>query len=177
MSGWRGQRKGMDGTARRAFDAIVDVLGTAPGLVLTRALRRMARRRPDVFERLGRYQNTLFALDAVDVPLRFLLWPRGEHGAVRVFARGAGGYADATVSGRLDALLAMALGRRDADSEMFARDLTISGDTAALVALRNTLDASDLDWIDLLGVPRPAIKPLEGAVAFAMQAARAAGLH
>ena len=42
-------------------------------------------------------------------------------------------------------LLDLLEGRVDGDTVFFSRDLKITGDTAAIVALRNTLDREDLD--------------------------------
>jgi hypothetical protein len=53
--------------------------------------------------------------------------------------------ADAMVKGPLVLLLALLEGRVDGDAEFFARELDVSGDMEAIVALRNALDDSSID--------------------------------
>ncbi len=120
--------------------------------MLTGAMRRVGRRHPGLFQRLGAHGNALFALEPTDVPCRFLVWPRGGHGEVRIYARARGPRATATARGPLKALLNTALAARDADADFFSRELSISGDVAALLALRNALEASQLTWRDLIGL-------------------------
>ncbi len=55
---------------------------------------------------------------------------------------------DACVKGKLEALLNMLEGRIDGDKLFFSRDIEISGDTAVVVALRNTLDREEINLLD-----------------------------
>ena len=78
-AGWRGRGRG----GRWATEALM--LGRAPvELVLSRALRRVARTRPEVFERLGPWREAAMVVAPDDLPVGFRLQPDGERGAVRV---------------------------------------------------------------------------------------------
>ena len=54
----------------------------------------------------------------------------------------------ARIAGDLAALLGMVHGAFDGDALFFSRDLTVSGDTEAVVALRNALDDFDGSALD-----------------------------
>ena len=51
-------------------------------------------------------------------------------------------------------LLALFDGRGDADGAFFQRHIDVDGDTAAILALHNALEASELTMADILGLPR-----------------------
>ena len=53
---------------------------------------------------------------------------------------------DAYIKGNLDILLNLLEGRIDGDALFFTRGLVITGDTAAIVGLRNTLDREEIDF-------------------------------
>ena len=52
---------------------------------------------------------------------------------------------DARISGPLAALIGLVHGAFDGDALFFSRDLVISGDTGAALALRNAVDDAELD--------------------------------
>ena len=62
--------------------------------------------------------------------------------------------ASARISGPLLTLLALFDGRGDADGAFFQRRIDVDGDTAAILALHNALEASELTMADILGLPR-----------------------
>jgi predicted lipid carrier protein YhbT len=135
-------------------------------------LRRVARRRSDLFVRLGRHQEALYLLAPTDLPIAFLLSPRGgADGSVRVVAADA--EADAVARGSILALLGVFDGSMDADSTMFSRGLVIEGDTAALVALHNALEAGAMTLADLAGLPAPLSRPANAAFRAAQEFHRA----
>jgi len=117
------------GMLQPALDLIVRVLG---------------RRHPGAFARLEELPESHILVDPVDLPLAFMmrLGPAGV--ALRLTARQAGGH-DAAIRGTLANLLDLLEGRIDGDALFFSRDLTIEGDTAAVVALRNAVDGEDID--------------------------------
>jgi predicted lipid carrier protein YhbT len=51
----------------------------------------------------------------------------------------------ARIAGPIAALLAMAHGARDGDALFFSREITIEGDTDAILAMRNAIDAAEID--------------------------------
>ncbi|HYE42710.1 MAG TPA: SCP2 sterol-binding domain-containing protein [Caulobacteraceae bacterium] len=121
--------------------------------VLTAALRRVGRRRPDVFERLGEAADAAFVLQPTDFPVAFRLAPVAGSGRVKVVRRGDSQPFAARISGPLATLVAMFDGSSDADSAFFSRRIKVEGDTRALVALHNTLEAAELTVADILGLP------------------------
>jgi predicted lipid carrier protein YhbT len=130
---------------------------------LARALRRIARGQPEAFDRLAGFQNAVFLVAPTGWPVAFALSPR-PNGAVRVVRADAPGTFAARIEGRLEDLLGLFDGRLDADSAFFNRLIQVEGDTAAVVALHNALEAADLSLADLLGSPlsaRAAEKALE----------------
>lgn len=123
------------------------------GAVLTWALRRLGRERPEVFERLGAYRRAEFVVSPTGLPVAFRLRPDGREGSVRVVPRGDRRSRAATISGPLATLIALADGAADADSSFFSRAIEVKGDTEAVVALHNTLEAAELTPGEVLGLP------------------------
>lgn len=124
--------------------------------VLTGGLRRVARRRPKIFERLGAYRDALFVLAPEGWPVIFQLSPQGSAGMVRVARAAAPIAATARVRGRLSDLLGLFDGSVDADAAFFSRSITVEGDIGAVMALHNALEAAELTLADLLGLAAPA---------------------
>ena len=133
--------------------------------LLTLALRRVADRRPDVFERLGEAGDVTFIVAPTDFPVAFRLRPGRGSGNVEVVRADDETPHAARISGPLLTLLALFDGRCDADSAFFSRRVRIDGDTRAVVALHNTLEAAELTLADLLGVGPPFRDRLDAALA------------
>jgi predicted lipid carrier protein YhbT len=110
-------------------------------------LRRMGRNHPDLFENLAELGHTTIHIEPTDLPQRFRL-SFGDGPLALRLARPADPPADATVKGTLESLLALLEGRIDSDALFFTRELSIVGDTSAVVALRNTLDRDTIDVLD-----------------------------
>ncbi|MDO8297248.1 MAG: SCP2 sterol-binding domain-containing protein [Caulobacter sp.] len=123
-------------------------------LALTAALRRAARVRPEVFDRLGRFRDAAFLIAPSDLPVAFRLTPRAAGGRVTVVRRGDPEPCAARISGPLVELLGLFDGSLDADAAFFGRRIDVDGDTGAVVALHNALEAADMSLAELLGLPR-----------------------
>ena len=128
-----------------------NVLSRLPAPVLTRAaailVRRLERGHPRLFRVLAAQPPMMIGIEPSDLPHRFLL--RFGGGAVSLTT--AAGFAptpSATVKGRLAALLALLEGRLDSDAAFFSREITVTGNTVAIVTLRNALER---DAVDLFG--------------------------
>src|SRR3546814_3059137 len=67
--------------------------------LLTRALRRVARRRPEVLARLGAFQSAAFLISPSEAPVAFRLEPAGVRGRGFVVRRGDAGPFAAIVRG------------------------------------------------------------------------------
>lgn len=129
-------------------------LGGPVEAVLTGALRRLGRERPDVFERLGAYRTAAIVISPDDAPVAFRMVPDGDRGVVRVVHKINSQTCVASVSAPLAVLLSLLDGGTDADSAFFSRRVRVVGDTGAAVALHNTLEAAELTAADVLGLPR-----------------------
>ncbi len=129
-------------------------LGGPVEAVLTGALRRLGRERPDVFERLGAFRTAAIVISPDDVPIAFRMVPDGDRGVVRVVRKNNPEVSVATVSAPMAVLLSLLDGGTDADSAFFSRRVRVAGDTGAAVALHNTLEAAELTAADVLGLPR-----------------------
>jgi predicted lipid carrier protein YhbT len=113
---------------------------------LDRLVSAIARRHPGLFARLGTHAEMRFLIDPVDLPVAFRLRPRPERPRVEVARRPVPAASwDARIAGPLAALLGMVHGRFDGDALFFSRDLSIEGDTEAILALRNAIDDAELD--------------------------------
>ena len=119
-------------------------------------VRRLRAEHPALFRRLCRLAPANILFEPDDTPHRFLLTITTHdlrltlaHGAPRAAVR---------IKGRLAMLLSLLEGRIDSDTLFFSRDVSISGDTAAAVAFRNTLDGES---ISLLGDTLAAAGPLQ----------------
>ena len=103
----------------------------------------VADKHPRLFRRLGAFDQARFALDPTDLPFTILLEPRG--GKPRLTLTRQPTPVDCTIAGPLAALLGLVHGAFDGDALFFSRDLVISGDTDAALALRNAVDDAELD--------------------------------
>lgn len=107
------------------------------------ALRAVLDRHPALLDRLGVHGGKRFAFVPHDLPFSFVIVPTEKKLSVK--RRGMPRRADVQISGPLFLLLALLEGRIDGDAVFFSREITIAGDTEAILALRNAIDDSTLD--------------------------------
>ncbi|MFC6446630.1 ubiquinone anaerobic biosynthesis accessory factor UbiT [Shinella zoogloeoides] len=117
---------------------------------------------PDLFERLGDYRLTRYCFSPADLPLHFLVVPAEASLSV---ARGKPPLADARIEGPLVLLLGLLEGRCDGDALFFSRDLSVTGDMEAMLALRNALDDSAIDLPREIGALAGPLSPLVAGAA------------
>ena len=111
-------------------------------------LAAMRRNHPDLFGRLDACKRTRILVELSDPPRRFLLQYGDGGAALRVADEAGEVAADATLKGGLEAMIALLEARVDGDALFFTRELTLSGDAAAVVTLRNILDRETINLID-----------------------------
>ena len=142
-------------------------------LVLGRLTRRLAGAHPTLLRRLGDHAARRFLIDPTDLPWVLLLHPGPA--AMTAPPRARPPAHDARIAGPLSAFLAMMHGAEDGDALFLSRDLTVEGDTAAVLALRNAMDDAELDLTEeLAALAGPLGAPLRRMLA---GAERATGLH
>jgi predicted lipid carrier protein YhbT len=128
---------------RRGEGAIARLACLVLQPVLTRVVRRVAARHPSLFARLGPHQATDFLIDPVELPFALHLRPDPHALVFRAVPRDATPQAGATIRGRFLLLMELIDAEQDGDAAFFSRDLEVSGDTEAVVRLRNALDDMD----------------------------------
>lgn len=122
--------------------------------IANRLLKRLIGTHPRLFERLDDYRAKRFAFLPTDLPFCFVVDP-GEL-RLRVFSKSTPFASDAAVEGPLFLLLALLEGRLDADAFFFSRELAVTGDMEAMLAMRNALDDTGIDLTrDLAGFAGP----------------------
>lgn len=132
----------------------------ATGMLFQRVLKE----HPDLFERLGEHKAKRFAFLPGDLPLAFIVEPARP--AICVIRKSAMQSAvDASVEGPFFMLLALLEGRCDADALFFSRDLSITGDMEAMLAMRNALDDADIDLPRDLSALAGPLAPVFGKLA------------
>lgn len=100
-------------------------------------------RHPALFDRLGEHARRTFVFAPTDMPFAFAVSP--ADGGIRVARQNVFVSADATVRGPMVLLLALLEGRVDGDAKFFARELELTGDMEAILALRNAVDDCRID--------------------------------
>lgn len=137
--------------------------------LLTPLARAIWRRHATAFSGLERESRIL--IDPLDLPWCALLRPGREPPGLELVAREGDAGWDAKVRAPVSALIALLEGRADGDALFFSRELTIEGDTAAVVALRNAIEGADIRVIEDVLAP---LGPLGGAAGRACRALIAA---
>ncbi|HZH09634.1 MAG TPA: SCP2 sterol-binding domain-containing protein [Microvirga sp.] len=133
-------------TALPAFvSAVLRPLPLEPlQLFLSAVMRRIVRRHPSLFERLGSYAGKRYGLLPSDLPFSFVLDTALHAPRIHV-VRSLPGRLDARISGPLRALVGMADGSYDGDALFFSRTIVVEGDIEAVLALRNAVDDAGID--------------------------------
>lgn len=142
------------------------------GPLLTQGVRRLARRRPELFDRLGAYRRSAFLIEPSDLDFGFLMLPDGEDATVTVTKKGRPPVSDVQVRGPLLTLLGLLDGTFDGDALFFNRAIAVGGRTDALVALRNAIEDAELQPSSLLGLSGKTAEVVDSAVRKALETAR-----
>jgi predicted lipid carrier protein YhbT len=157
------------------------VLGFAPLAVIQPILghiaAHVAQDRPELFARLGVHARKRFLIDPIDLPFVLVLSPDNSRPTLRAYRRYENPAHDAAIAGKFFNLLDMIDGSQDGDALFFTRDLRVSGDTEAVVALRNALDDFEGSALDsVVSAFGPMAKPAALAVS-AMRAMQSRPRH
>jgi predicted lipid carrier protein YhbT len=116
-------------------------------LAVHHLVRSIAVRHPSMFERLGEHVGRRFIVAPTDLPFVIAITLDPDEPAVSVAPTRRPIAADARVAGPIAALMGLAQGRYDGDALFFSGDIAIEGDTEIVLALRNALDAAEIDLL------------------------------
>jgi len=116
--------------------------------IFTRVAAHVAYSHPELFARLGPHVRKRFLIDPIDLPFVLVLVPDAKQPHLRAYRRYENPTRAACIAGVLFILLDMIDGSLDGDALFFSRDLRVSGDTEAVVALRNALDDFENSALD-----------------------------
>lgn len=114
------------------------------GFVLGQLIRSIARRHPDLYDRLSTHVGKRILLEPTDLPLPIVLALKPPIPTISI---GRSRRADAQIVGPLAALLGLLHGRYDGDALFFSGDLVIKGDTEVVLAFRNAIDNAEIDLL------------------------------
>jgi len=152
--------------------AVSLALATLPPPLIASALRRMTRalprRYPKLAERLAEMAGKRLLIAPAELPYAFLLDFPGGKLAISLLAPEAAPPTDAQLRGPLRLFYDLVRGGRDGDALFFSRELTVNGDMAAAVTLRNAMDGAGVDlFAEFLNLPGPLGPLVRGAGALA----------
>jgi O2-independent ubiquinone biosynthesis accessory factor UbiT len=140
--------------------------------ILTLIGIQVARGQPEVFERLGPHAQKTFVIDPTDLPFVLVLKPKPGAPSLSARRRGDAPNSHACIAGSFLDLFDLIDGSLDGDALFFSRKLRVTGDTEAVVALRNALD--DVDGGVVQAVTN-AFGPLSGIATMTVSHFRALG--
>jgi len=111
--------------------------------ILRRIVNHVTNAHPSLFERLDTGCTKTFLINAKDVPFLLVLKPNPASPSLVAKSRHGEIEYDVLVTAKFKTLLRMIDSKTDSDALFFNRDLLITGDTEAIVLLRNALDDMD----------------------------------
>jgi O2-independent ubiquinone biosynthesis accessory factor UbiT len=133
--------------------------------LLDRIAAHVARSRPELFARLGPHTKKRFLIDPIDLPFVLILTPDSHDPHLKAYRRYENPDHDAGIAGTFFNLLDMIDGALDGDALFFSRDLQVSGDTEAVVVLRNALDDVEGSALDsVVAAFGPLSRPVSGVL-------------
>lgn len=132
----------------RVPDIVSSALRPLPLLPLEIFLQQLTSsivtRHPDILHRIGRPDLLRIGIDPIDVPFAIEITLRNSSAGVRLMRSLNGPPIDARITGTLAALMGLVDGEADGDALFFSREIAVTGDIAAILALRNAVDAAEI---------------------------------
>lgn len=128
--------------------------------ILSRMVKGVASRRPELFARLGPHVDSIYAIDVAELPFVLRLKPHPERPELSAHRRSESIATDAAIAGPFMDLFKIIDGRGDSDAMFFSGNIKVSGNTEAAVCLRYALDDLEGSVIeDLLHMGGPLLAP------------------
>lgn len=133
--------------------------------LLARIVRKIAADFPSLLDRLGPHRATRYLIDPTNVPFTLLLQLDPAGPVFKACDRSVPPAHDARIAASFLSLLRLVDQDEDGDAMFFSRDLEISGNTEAVVTLRNAIDDVDGSVVDsVAGMFGPAGRAALGLV-------------
>ncbi|MCV6546119.1 MAG: SCP2 sterol-binding domain-containing protein [Cohaesibacter sp.] len=133
--------------------------------LISKAAEHVAKEHPDFFERLDDYAGKSYVIMPSDLDWITALSFQNAHVQIRL-SRSLEAFPnrDVLVKAPILSLLNLLDGQEDGDALFFSRDLTIEGDTEAVLALRNALDDAEIDFLyQIAQLAGPLSDPIESS--------------
>lgn len=146
-------------------------------LFLNPIAAHIAKTRPELFARLGEHASKRFLIDPVDLPFGLVLAPHPARPVFEPCRREPTPRHDARIAGSFLDLFGLIDGSADGDALFFSRELQISGDTEAVVALRNALDDLEGSIVDNVSEAFGLLSKPAALVISALRTIRAGSAH
>ncbi|MBS9778465.1 MAG: SCP2 sterol-binding domain-containing protein [Gammaproteobacteria bacterium] len=124
-------------------------------------IKKIIQNHDDIKETLEEYDDPTFLIIPTDFPLIFKLRPCGENSYLTAYKKNTQVQADATIKGNSEKLFDLMEGKVDGDALFFSREISISGKTEAVVALRNAIENAEIDIFEEI---LESCKPLKKAM-------------
>ncbi|WP_417462584.1 ubiquinone anaerobic biosynthesis accessory factor UbiT [Kordiimonas sp.] len=142
------------------------VLAALPATPLDLALQavvdRITSSHPDAFSRLHLTPGTLYRIAATDVGIAFMVIANPGGFRVKTAPASHPARAHVSIEAPISALIALLEGKSDGDALFFARNIQVTGDTEALLMLRNAIDSVEIDFraelLSFLGPAEPIVR-------------------
>lgn len=167
-----------DGSVRIFPPIVKSVTKHLPLLPLERLIARtadqIAKDHPDFFDRLDEYAQKSFVVVPTDLDWVAALTFHNNKVQVRL-SRSLDTFPnrDVTITAPFLCMLSLMDGEQDGDALFFSRDLTIEGDTEAVLALRNALDDAEIDFVaEAAKIAGPLSAPVETSTKTILNALR-----
>ncbi|WP_319529057.1 SCP2 sterol-binding domain-containing protein [uncultured Cohaesibacter sp.] len=167
-----------DGTVRSFPPIVARLTQLLPLLPLERlismAADRVAIHHPEFFDRLGDYADKSFVVVPTDLDWIARITFYDSRVQIRL-SRSLEAFPnrDVTVTAPFLSLLNLLDGKEDGDALFFSRDLSVEGDTEAVLALRNALDDAEIDFVhECASIAGPLSRPFESGGKSLLEALR-----
>jgi len=113
-------------------------------LLLATAIQHMHRQHGDVFDRMRSVEKPTFLIVPSDLPFAFILNADALSPTLKAVRSPVRESVSATIRGPISVLISLMEGKIDGDALFFTRTLSFSGDTEAVLALRNAVDGTEI---------------------------------
>jgi predicted lipid carrier protein YhbT len=160
-----GEKPGNIGMLVHRFVAVLPV--TPLDLALQAVADRITSGHPEALSRLRLKPGTRYRIVATDAGLAVLVTISSGGLQVNTVPVSHPVHAHVSIEAPISALIALLEGESDGDALFFARDIQVTGDTEALLMLRNAVDSAEIDFrAELLSLLGPLAPVARRAVQF-----------